>query len=282
MDKVEQLAAKFDTLPASPALLPRLARLLEDINTTDIYEIVDVVMYDSALTAKLLQIANSAYFGNHVKISNVGEAINLLGYDVVFMLAAAISGQGCIRATPGTGLDSVLLWKHSVTTAFGAQYVARAAGLDGNLAFTAGLLHDLGKVVFAETYGKNYASMFDPTKRGDISLVEWESEHYGCNHADVGATLLENWKLPESVVGGVKFHHHPSDAGENAPLAASVCLGNALSHFLEKPVFGLDPDKPEIEMALVIVNLTTDDLKAQWDAIRGKWKFVQMLCDLWH
>ena len=282
MDKVEQLAAKFDTLPASPAVLPRLARLLDDINNTDIYEIVDVVMYDSALTAKLLQIANSAYFGNVVKIANVGDAINLLGYDVVFMLAAAISGQGCLRAAPGTGLDSLLLWKHSVITAFGAQFVARACGVDGNLAFTAGLLHDLGKIVFAETHGKSYASMFDPTKRGAISLVEWENNHYGCNHADVGATLLEKWKLPEPIIAAVKFHHHPSDAGENAPLAASVCLGNALSHYLDQPVFGLDPANIEIEPALGIVKLSTYDLKDQWDAIRAKWKFVQMLCDLWH
>jgi HD-like signal output (HDOD) protein len=78
MDKVEQLTAKFNTLPASPVLLPRLARLLENLNKTDVYEIVDVVMYDSALTAKLVQIANSAYFGNHIQIANVGEAMDAI------------------------------------------------------------------------------------------------------------------------------------------------------------------------------------------------------------
>jgi len=280
MDKIESLLKKANQLPVSPSLLPRLAQLLDNINYTDVHEMVDVIMFDSALTARLLQIANSAYFGNNVRVTNVGDAIGQLGYDIVFMLAAAISGEACLRAPPGTGLDSVLLWKHSVTAAFGSQYVARAIDLDGNLAFTAGLLHDLGKIVLAETYEKNYTRMFNPTTRGAVSLFDWEMEHYGCNHSEVGAALLQNWKLPEPIVAAVKYHHHPADAGPQTRLAASVCLGNALSHFLEQPVFGLDGTSAEVEPALKIANLTTGDLESQWDAIREKWQFVQSLCDL--
>lgn len=280
MDKIEKLLENIDTLPASPALLPRLAQLLNDINTTDIHQIVDIIVFDSALTAKLLQIANSAYFGNSTPITDVGDAIGQLGYDVVFMLAAAISGAQCMRASPGIGLDSILLWKHSVLTAFGAQYVGNAYGLDGNLAFTTGLLHDLGKVVFAETYGRNYTTMFDPAKRGGMSLTEWEMEHYGCNHADVGAALLENWKLPPALVAGVKFHHNLTSARENAALASCICLGNALSHTFEKPKFELGPGNYDVPTALKITNLTTKDVQNEWEAIRGKWEFVQTVCDL--
>jgi putative nucleotidyltransferase with HDIG domain len=280
MDTISKLIEKIDTLPASPALLPRLARALNDINNTDVHEIVDIIVFDSALTAKLLQISNSAFFGNRAPITSVGEAISQIGYETVFLLASAISGSNVLKAAPGTGLDAVLLWKHSVTTAFGAQHVAQAAEMDGNLAFTPGLLHDLGKVVFAETYGKNYTLMFDASKRGHVSLVEWEMENYGCNHADVGATLLESWKLPKSLVAGVKHHHHPAAAGEDARLAACICLGNALSRTLEKEKFELDTANPEIEPALKIVNLTADDLGKQWDRIRAKWEFVRTLHEL--
>jgi putative nucleotidyltransferase with HDIG domain len=280
MDTISKLIEKIDTLPASPVLLPRLARALNDIDNTDVHEIVDIIVFDSGLTAKLLQIANSAFFGNRAPITSVGEAISQIGYEAVFLLASTISGSNVLKAAPGTGLDAVLLWKHSVTTAFGAQHVAQAAGMDGNCAFTPGLLHDLGKVVFAETYGRNYTLMFDPAKRGSVSLIEWEMEHYGCNHADVGATLLESWKLPKPLVAGVKYHHHASDAGENAPLAACICLGNALSRTLEKPAFEMETANPEIAPALKIVGLTTDDLGKQWDRIRDKWEFVQTLYEL--
>jgi putative nucleotidyltransferase with HDIG domain len=280
MDPISKLIEKIDTLPASPALLPKLTQALNDIDNTDVHEIVDIIVFDSALTAKLLQISNSAFFGSRQSITSVGEAISQIGYETVFLLAATISGSNVLRAAPGTGLDSVLLWKHSVTTAFGAQHVAQAAGLDGNLAFTPGLLHDLGKVVFAETYGKSYTLMFDPAKRGSVSLVDWEMEHYGCNHADVGATLLESWKLPKPLVAGVKYHHKPSAAGEHARLAACISLGNALSRTLENPKFEVDKTNPEIEPALKVAKLTVDDLDKQWHRIRDKWEFVQTLYDL--
>jgi putative nucleotidyltransferase with HDIG domain len=280
VDRISELLKKVDALPASPALLPKLAHALRDINNTNVHELVDIIMFDSSLTAKLLQIANSAYFGNTTPLTNVGDAISQVGYDAVFLLAASITGEGCLRLAPGTGLDAVLLWKHSVTTAFGAKHVAQAAGLDGNFLFTAGLLHDLGKVVFAGTYGKDYVRMFDPDKRNSLSLIEWERAQYGCDHAEVGAALLERWKIPAAIVAAVRFHHRPSAAGENAPLAACICLGDILSRTLEQPSFALDPANPDLQPALQLVNLTVANLDDQWNRIRQNWEFVQELCEL--
>lgn len=280
MDKISELLEKVEILPASPALLPKLSRALGNVHNTDLDEIVDIIAFDSALTAKLLQIANSAYFGSDTPITSVGEAVSQVGYDAVYLLAASISGENFLRPPPGTGLDAVLLWKHSVTTAFGAQRIASAAGLDGNLLFTAGLLHDLGKVVLAGAHGTSYTSMFDPAKRGPLSLVEWEKKHYGCDHAQVGAALLERWKLPAPIVGAVRFHHQLSAAGENAPFAAGICLGNVLSRSLEQPVFSLDTANPDIDPALQLLNLTATDLGTQWDRIYKNWEFVQNLFDL--
>lgn len=164
--------------------------------------------------------------------------------------------------------------------AFGTQHVAQATGVDANLGFTTGLLHDLGKIIFAETHGKSYTAMLDPGRRHNVPLAEWEAEQYGCNHAEAGAALLENWKLPKPLILGVKFHHQPSSAGEYAPLAACVCLGNALSRTLGRPRFDPDPACPETGPALEIVKLNMEDLEAQWTQIQKKWSFVQSLCDL--
>jgi putative nucleotidyltransferase with HDIG domain len=278
MDQVSKLLEKVDTLPASPALLPRLVQALGDIDNTDVYAIVDIIVYDSALTGKLLQMANSAYFGNSNPIADVGEAISQLGYEIVFMLAASISGSACMKTSPETGLDAVALWRHSVITSFGTQYVAQVASVDGNLAFTAGLMHDVGKVVLAATYGKIYTRTFDPAERGSMTLVDWEMDQYGCNHADVGATLLENWKLPKPLALGVKYHHHPA-AGQS-PLAACTCLGNAVAHAFEDRTMTLEPIKPEVGQALKILDLTVNDLRSQWNHIQEKWEFVEILCQL--
>jgi putative nucleotidyltransferase with HDIG domain len=278
MDQVSKLLEKVDTLPASPALLPRLVQALSDVDNTDVYAIVDIIVYDSALTAKLLQMANSAYFGNSNPIADVGEAISQLGYEIVFMLAASISGSGCMKTSPETGLDAVALWRHSVITSFGAQHVAQEASVDANLAFTAGLLHDVGKVVLAATYGKNYTRMFDPAERGSKSLVDWELDQYGCNHADVGATLLENWKLPKPLVNAVKYHHHPSVV--KSQLAGCVCLGNAIAFAFEDRTMTLEPVKPEVGEAMKVTDLTVNDLRTQWNLIQEKWEFVEMLCRL--
>jgi putative nucleotidyltransferase with HDIG domain len=280
VDKISELLKKVDALPASPALLPKLANALRDVNNINVHEVVDIIMFDSSLTAKLLQIANSAYFGNATPLANVGDAINQLGYDTIFLLAASINGESCLRSAPGTGLDSVMLWKHSVMTGFGAQHIATAAGLDGNMIFTAGLLHDVGKAVFAGTYGKDYTRLFDPAKRDSIPLNECEIALYGCDHAELGAALLERWKLPPTIVAAVRFHHQPSAASENAPPAACVFLGNILSRSFEQPSFTLDPAGPGLQPALQLVNLTMTDLDVQWNRIRQKWEFVQKLCEL--
>ena len=280
MDKISELLDKVDTLPASPALLPKLAHALRDINNTNIHEVVDIIMFDSSLTAKLLQIANSAYFGNATPLTSVGDAISQVGYDAVYLLAASITGEGCLRSAPGTGLDTVLLWKHSVTTGFGAQHVAQAAGLDGNMLFTAGLLHDLGKVVFAGTHGQDYTRMFDPAKRDSLTLIEWENAQFGCDHAEVGAALLQRWKLPAAIVMAVRFHHQPAAAAESSRLAACICLGNILSRALDQPSFTLDPAIPGLQPALQLVNLTDTDLVDQLNRIRQNWEFVQQLCNL--
>jgi putative nucleotidyltransferase with HDIG domain len=280
MDKIDELLKNIEVLPASPAVLPKLARALANIKNSNVDEMVDIITYDSALTAKLLQIANSPYFGSATPITNVGEAVSHVGYDTIYLLASSISGENCLQTAPGTGLDSVLLWKHSVTSAFGAQHVAQAAGLDDNIIFTAGLLHDLGKVVFAGAYRRNYTQMFDPVIRGAVPLVEWEKSHYGCDHAEVGAALLERWKLPPPLVAGVRFHHRLSAASEHAPIAACVCLGNALSRTLEQPAFVMDPANPEIPPALQLLSLTPADLAGQWARVHQNWEFVQRLCDL--
>ncbi len=227
MDKIRQLLDKVDVLPLSPALLPKLLPKLSDVDT-NFDEVVEIIAFDPSLTSKLLQICNSAYFGQESEVTSVAEAVNRVGYQSVYLLVAMINGSACFPSPSLPGVDATKLWQHSLTTGFNAKFVAESAGLDGNLLFTAGLLHDLGKVILGQDQPAAVGGLY--RSPSDASTLAREIEIFGCAHPEVGAALLERWKLPVQIAGAVRHHHDPKTADGFAPLAACVNVANLLTH----------------------------------------------------
>src|ERR1035438_2920403 len=149
MEKIRKLLDKVEVLPLSPVLLPKLLPKLSDVDT-NFDEVVEIIAFEPALTSKLLQICNSAYFGQESEVNSVAEAVSRVGYQAVYLLVAMINGSACFPSPSPAGVDAAKLWRHSVVTAFNAKFVAESAGADGNLLFTAGLLHDLGKIILGQ------------------------------------------------------------------------------------------------------------------------------------
>lgn len=228
MDNIEKHLKKVDLLPPSPALLPKLLPKLSDVDA-NFDEVVEIIALDPALTSKLLQICNSAYFGHQSQVTSVAEAVNEIGYQAIYLLASIITGSASFPTRPG--VDGNKLWRHSITTAFNSMFVAESASLDGNLLFTAGLLHDLGKVILAQ---EQPSISFFQGPSGAEELAR-EKTIFGCNHAEVGAALLEIWKLPDSISSAVRFHHDPPHAQYHGRLAACITLGDLLAHSPERP-----------------------------------------------
>ena len=232
MDKIRKHLDKVEVLPPSPALLPKLLPKLSDVDT-NFDEVVQIIALDPALTSKLLQICNSAYFGQESEVNSVADAVNRVGYQAVYLLVAMINGSSCFPYPSPAGVDAAKLWRHSVTAAFNSKFVAESAGLDGNMLFTAGLLHDLGKVILGQEQLPAAAELF----RGpsDATSIARETEIFGCDHAEVGAALLEQWKLPPQIITAVRFHHQPNQPGGLEPVAACVNLGNFITHGQDHP-----------------------------------------------
>jgi putative nucleotidyltransferase with HDIG domain len=159
MEKIRKLLDKVEVLPLSPALLPKLLSKLSDVDT-NFDEVVEIIAFDPALTSKLLQICNSAYFGQESEVNSVAEAVSRVGYQSVYLLVAMINGSNCFPWPSPPGVDAAKLWRHSITTAFNAKFVAESAGTDGNLLFTAGLLHDIGKVILGQEEAPPSAGLF--------------------------------------------------------------------------------------------------------------------------
>ena len=262
MDQIRKLLDKVEMLPLSPALLPKLLPKLSDVDS-NFDEVVEIIAFDPGLTAKLLQICNSALFGQEAEVDSVAEAVNRVGYQSVYLLVAMISGSSCFPSPAPPGVDAAKLWRHSVTTAFLAKFVAESAGADGNLLFTAGLLHDLGKVILCQQPWPASTPLF--RRPSDAASLESEKALFGCNHAEVGAALLERWKLPAQLAEAVRYHHEPKAAQGFKRIAACVTLGNLISHSEAQPSV---LEHAEFEDSLALLNLSADHLERWRDRLR--------------
>lgn len=208
-DKIKRILGKRDALPSPPETYLHLTEALHHPNA-NLEEYVGIIERDPASTAKLLQIVNSSYFGFPGRITSAFQAIQLLGVETLRGLILYLHTKGFVeqKAKNRTLLASV--WNHSLETAVCAQKIARTEGLsfdDRQTCFTAGLLHDAGKIVFLASPEVDYADIATRAlmEKKPVHLIE--KQELGATHADVGAYLLGLWGLPEEIVSCAEQHH---------------------------------------------------------------------------
>ena len=278
MDKIDELLDSVDSLPPAPQVLVQLLSVLSKAET-NLTRVVDLISFDPALTAKLLQTCNSGLFGRSTSVNDVSDAVNRLGFQAVYHIVAVACGERFIRTSPDTGVDAGLMWRHSVTVAFAAQFLSEGMLHDGGLPFTAGMLHDLGKVVMAEAYKAEYGQLVNRAALVGKTLVEQERALFGMDHCEVGARLLERWKFSPRFVASVRYHHDPLSAGDDAaPFASCIDLADALAHSLDDRGEGPAIFVIGSQAALKVLNLTSADLLRYSDRIRENVDFVEAMC----
>jgi putative nucleotidyltransferase with HDIG domain len=232
MQAVKDYIRTLRLLPPTPRVVPELMRLL-NMPDLDSSKIVNMISYDPALTANILRISNSAYFGAAIPICDLQEAVTRLGFQQVYQLVAAATGAKLLSSAQAAyGLEQGELWKHSIAAAVAAQIIARNIGDNENLAFTTALLHDIGKTILSNSLNAAYVKIVKETEVYGNSLLEVESKLFGVNHAEVGGQLLQHWKFPPNMVAAVWFHHSPKGAAAHERLASCVYLGNMISCFM--------------------------------------------------
>jgi putative nucleotidyltransferase with HDIG domain len=279
MEGIDGLIDRTDSLPPAPRVLPRLLSALGDTET-DLNQVVDLVTIDTVLTANLLRTCNSAYFGTSRPVEDVSEAVHRLGFQTVYRTVAVVSGAHCFKCQEAGGLNADGLWRHSVTTAFAAQFIAADVGLDGSLLFTAGILHDLGKVVLARTRKGADALLVAGTREANDQALEWERATYGFSHAEVGGRMLERWHFSDQLAASVRWHHDPEAGGDAARFAACISLADTLAHRLDNTPTGQPVSSAEAHTALKILGLAQGQLLCYDDRIRENLQFVEEMCRL--
>lgn len=225
----ERIVERIDTLPPVPAAMSRLARTLANPDA-DTKEIVEIIQYEPGLTAGVLKMANSAYFGSVQSIGSLRQAVTRLGLDQIFRLVVISSVQSTFkRPVAGYDLPPGELWRHSVATAITTQYLAEETALaQAEIAFTAALLHDVGKLIIGNYLNIDFSAVEREAFGRGISFEEAEHEVLGADHAEIGAAVLMHWNLPPPMVQAVRWHHDPDQKGEDMPLIDIVHLADAL------------------------------------------------------
>ena len=275
MEAIQKLLREVKDLPPAPQVLPRVLAALNDENTT-LDDVGQLISLEPVLTARLLHYCNSAYFRGAEPVTNVSEAIGRVGFQTIFAIVSVATGKEMFRLPPEAGVDQDQLWQHSLVAAFACKFIAEDLELDSNMLFTAGLLHDLGRVVLAKAKGAEYGQVL----AGDGSatpVIDRERAAFNFTHAEVGACLMENWRLPGSLVQGVRYHHYPSKAGSEKKHSACVCAGNALSHLFEHPADGLNLDDQELQHALKVLGITQRHMENYDEQLQENWSFVKAL-----
>ncbi|RJO64829.1 MAG: HDOD domain-containing protein [Myxococcales bacterium] len=231
----EMILQKVTELPTLPRVAMQILPLLGN-NRSGAADFERAIRHDPALTANLLRLANSAYFGYPRKISSIRSAITLMGPRRVYDLAVAAAMTKVIPPTlPGYRLHAETFWQHSVAVAIFAERLAReVAAHQPDQTFTAGLLHDIGKLVISAFLVERSSDLSEHLIARQQTLVDAEHNILGADHADVGGAIVESWNLPREISEVCRWHHDPSSAPDLADrtLVDLVHLANGLAHLL--------------------------------------------------
>jgi HD-like signal output (HDOD) protein len=243
---VSNILSNIEQLPLLSSTSVQLIKLLND-SKTSINEIVDVIQYDQSLTIKVLSICNSAYFGLTRQINSIREAVAYLGTKPLMQIIMGLHCNGMLKPPrKGYNLSTGMLWRHSTAVAIATDKLVKFTppnNAPAGLLFTAGLLHDFGKVVLDQTLAEQYQDVVDYMEHKPVLFHEAEHEVLGYNHMEVGEMIMQHWKLPEVMAVVCRYHHQPDQyAGDDTQIIQILKLVHASDSIAMSMGFGIGND----------------------------------------
>jgi HD-like signal output (HDOD) protein/CheY-like chemotaxis protein len=226
---------QIDALPVLPHIYAQVHQALSEKSNASAEKIAAVIVQDPAIAAKLLQIANSAFFGQRRQVDTVSRALVVLGLEMVenLVLATGVFRSFAIEKFDDFTHDSI--WKHSIGCGLVAHSIARQKAWEQKrqeMAMLAGTLHDLGKLVLAQAMPAAYAKVIRRAREEKLSVAQAEHSLLGATHAAVGAYLADWWNLPAGIVEAIRHHCDPAAGQADPPLVCLVHLADLLMHRL--------------------------------------------------
>jgi len=258
----QELVSGVVRLVSLPEVCIRVNEMMDDpvVNATDIGK---VIAQDTSLTARLLKIVNSAFYGFQARIDTVSRAVTVIGLRELRGLVLAASAVESFSKLPNDVLNLVNFWRHSVYCGVVAQLLAQKCNvLHSERLFIAGLLHDIGKLVITNKMINESREVIKRVETKKIPDYDAEQAILGFDHAEVGGELLKEWNMPESLCNAVKYHHRPRAAMEPT---IEICIAHIANIITIRAEHGMSDGAivPPIEaIALEMTGLVEADFEA--------------------
>lgn len=242
-----ELSAVRNDLPFSPLLLSRLFRLTDEDGASPLETIAAAVAEDQGLAAKVLAMANSAFYGLQSQVRSVSRAVTVLGLREIRVLLFTLGMHGLAACHPlPPGFDLTAYLEHQLAVSQAALALARACrAMDPDEAAAAGVLHDLGKLVTALYRPADWQAQAALAQAEGLPWHEAETRHFGLDHGLIGAMVLRSWNLPESLTEPVNWHHAPEAAPAHRPAALLIGCADACARTAANdpaPGIAVNPD----------------------------------------
>lgn len=220
---------RIKEIPTLPIIVLELNKLLKDPETS-VAKIARTIEKDQALSSNILKLVNSAFYGFKTKISDIRNAVVLLGYNAVRNAIVSISVIKAFSKSSGLqGFDVSEFWKHSLAVAVTSKNISIMTKINSpDNCFVGGLLHDIGKVILAQYFKEMFAKVWITSQNEDISFWAAEKNIVPADHAKIGAFLAARWKLPNGLVHAIRRHHAYQAKVENEEFIRIVFLANVI------------------------------------------------------
>lgn len=229
----EQLRSRLKRLPALPLVVTELLSSFanEDV---DVDAVASRIARDQGLAARVLRVANSSFYGLQNQVGTIHEAVVVLGFRAVRSMVLVVGMNGAFRVENCPGFEVNAYHRHGLAVGLAARELATLCRANPEVAFTAGLLHDIGELVLASCFPAQYSGALARRREKDCFLRVAEQEELGITHAEVGDLLAETWHFPPSLRQAVADHHQPSS---DDLLVNIVHVADVTAHALELSYF---------------------------------------------
>ncbi len=238
-----------------------ILKVVNDIKS-DAKDLEDVIKLDPPLVARVLKVANSAYYASREKISDINQAIVRIGFEMMKYIALGQKVRNIFdKGELINGYSRVGLWKQSITVGLLCRLIFEKQSIEGeeNI-YTAGLLHNIGIIAIDQLLPDEFGIILEKTKNENKNLVQVENDVLGYNHAELGMTITQQWDFPADLISVVGYHHYPADVDEKYLTQTSIlyaadyichehCFGYCDTPFRDETVFqeclnniGLQPE----------------------------------------
>lgn len=233
-----ELVSEVNRLFSLPEVCSRLQEMLENPHHTA-RDLGRVIGQDPDLTARLLKIVNSSFYGYAGRIDTVNRAVTVIGISELLVLILGASSVMTFNKIPGSLINMADFWRHSVYCGVVARQLAKQCNvLHHERLFVAGLLHDVGKLILCVKLPEQMRGVLAQGYDNEIPAYEIERNTLGFDHAELGGLLLKNWHLPDSLCESITYHHQPSAAKSPSIEAAILHIANAITHLAEDEATG--------------------------------------------